>query len=684
MIQRYVDTASAAGGDGTTTATSGANRAFSTVREAIDSLPATLTDQTTITCAASTGAADTGDLGQAPWDFATSATNYLLIEAAAAHRATLTGWDTSRYRIEGTDRSTGVIYLNEGSHVRFDGLQVKVTCTTGSTVGVKLMNANQGEADIDCRFTNGRVLGVETGGTIIGLHSRPHTGGAGMAYFWNNVVTGCNQGAECDSADASFYNNTFYGNNFNMVADAAFLAVNNVCAAGISGDFIGTFHASSNYNASSDTSAPGANSRVSQVFGFVNPGGGDFHLQSSDGGAKNFGTSDPSSGKFSDDMDRVTRTGSWDIGADELAVPTVALTGTATASITEADVVTGGKTVILTVTGDTVVPTTQVPTVGHIVSALGGTTSTTSFSITLPATLANDILILSFTHRGTGDGTLGGTTSLTFAKKFEQSYNGATFSGLVYWARATGNHAGETVSVSSLTNSCAGVLTVYRNVLASGDPFDGAATSVGEENASGNETQAEITTLVDGCMVILEVYNSPDVAVSTHVATNPATLLERAERLSTGGTDTSVSHASELRTTAGATGSFTWAQTNGAGGSLAYALQPQVTTPFADARAATRDGVDSAQAEGTGWDALKSTTMPVANVVRTSDTVITITLAAAGTYNITAQETITATVPATMLSSAQAVVASPTFTVATGGGGSVVKDLIGGFIPHAR
>ena len=46
-----------------------------------------------------------------------------------------------------------------------------------------------------------------------------------------------------------------------------------------------------------------------------------------------------------------------------------------------------------------------------IANALGGTTTTTTFSITLGATAANDILILEYTHRATADATLGGTAS---------------------------------------------------------------------------------------------------------------------------------------------------------------------------------------------------------------------------------------------------------------------------------
>ena len=76
------------------------------------------------------------------------------------------------------------------------------------------------------------------------------------------------------------------------------------------------------------------------------------------------------------------------------------------------------------------------------------------------------------------------------------------------------------------------------------------------------------------------------------------------------------------------------------------------------------NGLDSAQAEANGWDAAVQTAIPVGNVVRTSSTVVTITLPAVAGYDITAQETITATVPASALSqSGVAMVAAPTFNV---------------------
>ena len=74
-------------------------------------------------------------------------------------------------------------------------------------------------------------------------------------------------------------------------------------------------------------------------------------------------------------------------------------------------------------------------------------------------------------------------------------------------------------------------------------------------------------------------------------------------------------------------------------------------------------GIDSAQAEGTGWDAVVTATLDFNDVVRTSDSVVTITLGAAGAYSITANETITVTIPATAVTSATEIVATPTFEI---------------------
>lgn len=91
------------------------------------------------------------------------------------------------------------------------------------------------------------------------------------------------------------------------------------------------------------------------------------------------------------------------------------------------------------------------------------------------------------------------------------------------------------------------------------------------------------------------------------------------------------------------------------------------------------NGIDSAQAEATGWDAVVKATQGVAGVVRTSDSIVTVTLDAQATYNITATETITVTVPSTALLLGASLVGSPTFQITAAGGSTaaVTKMMMG-------
>jgi hypothetical protein len=262
--------------------------------------------------------------------------------------------------------------------------------------------------------------------------------------------------------------------------------------------------------------------------------------------------------------------------------------------------------------------------ISFITNALGGTTTTTSFSITLPATQAGDILILEYVHRGTTDATLGGTSistgGLTWLGLHDQQFTASgpiTASGKTYWTRCTGDHAGQTITGASLNNSCAAIVTQYRGCVASGNPISDATVVVGEDNASGVETQAEITTTTDGAWVVLVVVNSPDLAVASQSCTSPGALTERAEVLSTGGTDTSISHASAEKATAGATGAFTWAQTDANHGSWAYAIKPATGATHSGSGTAT---LPLATASGAGTKARKGTGTPSLPTVTASGT----------------------------------------------------------------
>lgn len=85
---------------------------------------------------------------------------------------------------------------------------------------------------------------------------------------------------------------------------------------------------------------------------------------------------------------------------------------------------------------------------------------------------------------------------------------------------------------------------------------------------------------------------------------------------------------------------------------------------FNGSRQSIIDGLDSAQVESLGWNLEVRDKEVVTAVVRTSPTVVTITLTASGSYDITAQETITVTVPSTaLLAGILDVTGDTTFTV---------------------
>jgi len=90
------------------------------------------------------------------------------------------------------------------------------------------------------------------------------------------------------------------------------------------------------------------------------------------------------------------------------------------------------------------------------------------------------------------------------------------------------------------------------------------------------------------------------------------------------------------------------------------------------------DGFDAASSPTNGWNNEVRDKALTSEVVRTSNTVATWTVAAQSGYDVSAQETITGTIPAAVLTGAVELTASPTFTVDfTAVGGSIINQLQG-------
>ena len=239
-------------------------------------------------------------------------------------------WDDSKYRIE-----TGVAPINIGaggagaSNVWIDGLQIYLSSVTGDgnsgIISYQTTQANH-------RISNNIVRGVTHATfTYVGIYFYTSAAGA-EARIWNNIVYGFDgpnaRGIQKLSANvtAHVYNNTVYGCWTGYIGSGGPLIAKNNIAYNNATNYAGTFDVVASTNNLSGPSpkagSPGSNPKDAATVTFVNPTGSppDFHLSASDTGAKNYGTdlSGDSSLAFTDDIDGNIRTGTWDIGADEV------------------------------------------------------------------------------------------------------------------------------------------------------------------------------------------------------------------------------------------------------------------------------------------------------------------------------------------------------------------------------
>lgn len=155
-------------------------------------------------------------------------------------------------------------------------------------------------------------------------------------YIYNNIIYGLNvtnaKGLFTDSPTAQvvyLYNNTFYLNTIGISTTGSGLtltAKNNICYNNGTDYVMSAGSLTSSNNLAKDTSSPD-NTYDSKTLYFINPDTTsatcDYHLEARDTDAIDDGAD--LSGTFTTDIDGATRTGTWDIGADEYVA-----TGTST------------------------------------------------------------------------------------------------------------------------------------------------------------------------------------------------------------------------------------------------------------------------------------------------------------------------------------------------------------------
>jgi len=317
---RYVNAASA-GGDGTTTALSGAQAAYASLdageqAERTAGSDITAEGNMIFRCVGTTQDAVTVVFGA----WTTDATHRVVVETPLADRgATPRTWGTDRYRLHST---AGVAFgSTTGIHfIEIRGLQIESarTDTTGNAVLLNNATVSAGEVIVEqciIRYTGGNATTV--GGILFG-------GSATISRVArNNIVYGfgttAGSGIQANTSGTTYvYNNTVVDcfNNVVRVTSGTFISKNNLATGAAGSDFSGTMTETN--DASEDATAGGTNPRINQTFTFV--GAPDYGLSGSDAGARTFGVdlSADANFPFSDDVVDATRGATWDIGAHQV------------------------------------------------------------------------------------------------------------------------------------------------------------------------------------------------------------------------------------------------------------------------------------------------------------------------------------------------------------------------------
>jgi len=350
MVQTvYVNTDNSTSGDGTTNETDGsADSAWKTLSEAVADIPATLTEDIIINCE---GVAD--DTTAVTFD------GY----AVGIYTVTVTG-DYSGYG-DNDNEYRLLMSGNDEVNVDTDVIIKNVQIVNDGTTNTRQALASNLAATEFARFENCLVQVTGTGGTssYAVLCSNPTVI---HQRIWVNCVfvnplNDCFQtGGTINAGDVLYNCDTYGGGDAGIVnLSSQALIKNHLSYNNTGSDYAGGgAETGSVTNLSEDTTATsysdsGGINSASLIF--EDAANLDFRLVAGDTDAIGAATDLSADSIFAFDYDAAGNTrSSWDIGAHEYQSSiSAAISGTATASIVEADIVTGGKTIIITLTGDT-------------------------------------------------------------------------------------------------------------------------------------------------------------------------------------------------------------------------------------------------------------------------------------------------------------------------------------------
>lgn len=262
----------------------------------------------------------------------TDATRYIKIYTTAEARHP-GKWDEGKYRRE--SNNDNAIVINE-DYVRFDGLQLKITAADNNSN--RALNISSVTSDANEIWISNCIIRGVLSGTSNANYGILTSANSYVIKIWNNIVYDWgktspdnNAGIFLQGSTSYVYNNTLYGNDDGLRNEGGgeAIAKNNIVThtGNVNNIYIGTFAAGTDYNATDGTDdiGQGSNNRISQTFSFASEANDDFHLASTDTGARESGAdlSADADLPVTTDIDghsRPTLT-AFDIGADEATTP---------------------------------------------------------------------------------------------------------------------------------------------------------------------------------------------------------------------------------------------------------------------------------------------------------------------------------------------------------------------------
>lgn len=347
-IVRYVNTGSSAGGDGTTNATSGANRAYATLSAAETALRQNLTgvgsldvadpdgNFTVALCINCTGtAADTTAVTFTNASWVTDSTHKIMVRLEPGSAAAGPKWETGIYRLSAAPGyQVGTFSIGKALNLVLWNMQIECT----STLDNAPRSLQVGNFVVGLDIVGGFFRSTSTSGTWDQAFGANVSGAAGSTTRIRNATFVAADGPALTTENYAgtgtgiVYNCTVINRSTNVRAaldltnwdqpSGHVVRLKNLLiqsSAGVNYNVVGTPTEALTI-LTQDTSAPGTG-LDSKTATFVDSANWDYHLAAGDTVSKDVGTnlSGDANWPFSVDGDGVTRAGTWDVGADEYA-----------------------------------------------------------------------------------------------------------------------------------------------------------------------------------------------------------------------------------------------------------------------------------------------------------------------------------------------------------------------------